>query len=148
MSFIGCNTCVTERDMNGNCQNQDCPEGPRHENRIRAIAMIAHEVNRAYCEAIGDNSQPWWFEAPQWQKESAIDGVVAHIRNPSMTPEQSHEGWMRHKLADGWKWGPVKDPTKKEHPCIMPYEQLPLAQRVKDHLFKAVVTACHKEIER
>ena len=27
------------------------------------IARVCHEVNRAYCQAIGDNSQPTWEDA-------------------------------------------------------------------------------------
>ncbi|MGA2153889.1 MAG: RyR domain-containing protein [Bryobacteraceae bacterium] len=52
-----------------------------------------------------------------------------------------HEAWLSDKLRDGWKFGPVKDPTKKEHPCMVPYSELPLEQRIKDHLLKAVVQA-------
>ena len=106
------------------------------------IARIAHEVNRAYCQAIGDNSQPAWEEAPDWQKDSAINGVKAHLANPSMTPEQSHESWLAQKRAEGWSWGAVKDPNKKEHPCFIEYNRLPLEQRVKDYLFRGVVHAC------
>ena len=39
------------------------------------IAKVAHEINLAYCESIGDNSQPTWELAPDWQKSSAINGV-------------------------------------------------------------------------
>ena len=30
------------------------------------IARIAHEANRAYCQSIGDDSQPNWAEAGLW----------------------------------------------------------------------------------
>ena len=52
-----------------------------------------------------------------------------------------HEAWLSDKVREGWKLGPVKDATKKEHPCMVPYKDLPLEQRIKDHLFKAVVRA-------
>jgi hypothetical protein len=42
---------------------------------IEQIARVAHEVNRSYCEALGDTSQPEWESAPQWQRESAMAGV-------------------------------------------------------------------------
>lgn len=103
------------------------------------IASIAHNVNRAYCQALGDHSQPVWEEAPQWQKDSAIAGVKAIWQKPNSTPKDSHESWMAHKLADGWTYGPVKDPAKKEHPCMVPYDELPPEQRAKDHIFRAVV---------
>jgi hypothetical protein len=103
------------------------------------IARACHEANRVYCASIGDNSQPVWDDAPDWQKNSAADGVRFRLSNPLSTPEQSHENWLRDKERDGWKYGPVKDPAKKEHPCFVPYGELPEDQRAKDHIFVAVV---------
>jgi hypothetical protein len=106
---------------------------------IKKIARVAHEVNRAYCTAIGDDSQIPWDEAPEWQKKSAITGVEYTQSNPDATPEKSHESWLDEKRADGWKYGPKKDPAKKEHPCFVPYYELDQEQKVKDYLFQAVV---------
>lgn len=106
---------------------------------ITQIARVAHEINRAYCFALGDNSQLAWESAPEWQRKSAISGVEFHINNPNSPPSASHESWLKEKAADGWKFGPVKDPAKKEHPCFVPYDQLPEEQRAKDFLFGAVV---------
>lgn len=99
----------------------------------------AHDVNRAYCNALGDLSQPTWEDAPEWQKKSARDGVKYHLDHPEATPEQSHESWLAEKKADGWVYGDVKDTEKKTHPCFRPYAELPESQRVKDYLFKGVV---------
>jgi hypothetical protein len=107
---------------------------------IPDIARVCHEVNRAYCEALGDMSQPAWEDAPQWQKDSAITGVSLHIGKDA-DPEASHESWLRQKLVDGWTWGPVKDAEKKEHPCIAPFYRLPPEQRAKGFIFRAVVHA-------
>lgn len=107
--------------------------------RVRQIAAIAHEINRAYCLALGDTSQPAWDQAPEWQQTSAINGVKFHLNNPASTPEESHANWLSEKLAAGWGWGEVKDPEAKKHPCCVPFESLPLEQRAKDHLFRAVV---------
>lgn len=108
--------------------------------RLDEIARVAHEVNRAYCQSIGDDSQPAWKDAPGWQRDSAINGVRAHLVS-DLTPEQSHENWLAQKEAEGWTYGPVKDPIRKEHPCFRPYSELPPEQRTKDHLFRAVVHA-------
>jgi hypothetical protein len=113
---------------------------------IEQIAKICHEVNRAYCSATGDNSQPSWDEAPSWQKESAVNGVMFHMSNPDSQPHHSHESWMKEKIETGWKYGPVKDTEKKEHPCMVPYDELPIEQRVKDYLFISVVRACKSEV--
>jgi hypothetical protein len=102
------------------------------------VARICHEANAGYCRALGDNSQPSWQDAPEWQRSSAINGVNAHLAK-EMTPEQSHQGWLDQKIQEGWIWGPVKDPVKKEHPCMCPYNELPVEQRAKDHIFSAIV---------
>lgn len=103
------------------------------------IAKIAHEINRAYCQSLGDNSQPAWEDAPDWQKDSASAGVAMHIENPDATPEQSHVSWLAAKIDQGWKYGPVKNSALKEHPCCVPYDELPVEQKAKDYLFRAVV---------
>jgi hypothetical protein len=105
------------------------------------IAQVCHEANRAYCQAIGDNSQLPWSEAPEWQRNSAIRGVNFCLDNPDAPPSANHESWLEVKRAEGWKYGPVKDVEKKEHPCFLPYEKLPADQQRKDALFKAIVEA-------
>lgn len=111
---------------------------------IEAAARAAHEVNRAYCLALGDTSQPAWDDAPEWQRISAIKGVDGVLAGN--TPEQSHECWLEEKRATGWKYGPVKDPEKKEHPCFVPYSDLPPEQQAKDHLFVTTVRAVHEAL--
>ena len=107
---------------------------------VEQIASVAHNVNRAFCEANGDHSQVDWIFAPGWQKESAIKGVEAHIQSGlTMTPEGSHVSWMNEKFAQGWQYGDTKDPVAKTHPCIKPYDELPLEQRAKDFIFREVV---------
>ena len=104
-----------------------------------AIAMMCHAINAAYCQSMGDDSQPTWDDAPDWQRSSAIAGVEMHLANPDATPEQSHESWYKQKEAEGWKYGEVKDMEKKEHPCFLPYEELPDEQKAKDYLFRTTV---------
>lgn len=104
------------------------------------IARVCHEVNRAYCEALGDNSQVRWGDAPEWQHVSARLGVDLHLSG-DFGPEASHISWMKKKLDDGWTYGPVKDAEKKEHPCLVPFAELPREQQAKDYIFRAVVHA-------
>jgi len=109
--------------------------------RIRRAAAVAHEINRAYCEALGDFSQPSWLKAPAWQVRSAIQGVDFHLENPDADASASHRNWMKKKTDEGWAYGKKKDPETKTHPCLLPFSQLPKEQQVKDFLFKAVVHA-------
>jgi hypothetical protein len=64
---------------------------------IQDVAQICHEANKALCETQGDTSQPGWQEAPEWQVDSAIDGVKFHLDNPGSTPASSHENWLALK---------------------------------------------------
>lgn len=109
--------------------------------KAASIAAACHAVNVAYCASLGDTSQPAWADAPDWHKASVIAGVEMHLANPDARPEQSHESWLARKLADGWKFGPVKDADKKEHPCCLPYAELPTEQKAKDYIFRSVVHA-------
>jgi hypothetical protein len=106
---------------------------------IGDIASICHEANRALCEVQGDTSQVPWAEAPDWQRTSCINGVRVARENPEATPASQHENWLKDKEADGWVYGEVKDPEAKTHPCMVPYDELPPEQRIKDSIFLAVV---------
>ncbi len=108
--------------------------------RIDRIARVCHEVNRAYCESLGDESQLPWEEAPEWQRESARMGVDLHMMG-DFPVSASHKSWMALKLEEGWRYGPVKDVEKKEHPCMVAYDDLPREQQSKDYIFRAVVHA-------
>lgn len=112
---------------------------------IEACARAAHEANRAYCIALDDSSQAAWDDAPAWQRASAMNGVLGVFAGNG--PEQSHESWLAEKAANGWKYGAVKDPEKKEHPCFVPYAQLPDAQKAKDGVFVGVVRAMRAALE-
>lgn len=104
------------------------------------IARVCHEANRAFQLETGDpQPSPSWDEAPGWQRLSALEGVEKALDGAS--PEELHEAWCEFKRAHGWQHGEVKDETAKTHPCLVPYEQLPEDQRIKDDLFEAIVTA-------
>ncbi len=107
--------------------------------QIELAAIAAHEANRAYCLALGDESQLPWADAPGWQKESAVEGVNFLIANPDAPPSASHDSWLAQKERDGWRWGPVKNAETKKHPCYVPYEELPESQKAKDAIFGAIV---------
>lgn len=112
-----------------------------HQAITEEIAKVCHEANRAYCQALGDHSQPAWDEAPPWQRNSAMNGVRFHVENPEAGPEASHVNWMKEKLDDGWVYGETKDESVKTHPCLVPFHELPVEQQAKDYIFRAIVHA-------
>ena len=112
---------------------------------VVSIARVCHEVNKAYCEALGDRTQVLWEDAPEWQRQSAINGAQLHLDNPNLSAAASHDAWKKEKLEQGWTYGRVKDEVKKEHPCIVPFSELPPEQRAKDFIFRGVVHAITRE---
>jgi hypothetical protein len=108
---------------------------------IEQIARVCHAANLAYCESIGDHSQKSWEEAEQWQRDSALKGVEFAIAHPNVGPLAQHEAWSQHKLREGWKLGPIKDPVAKTHPCLVAFADLPAEQKAKDFLFRHIVKA-------
>ena len=114
---------------------------------VEQIARICHDANRALCASVGDFSQTSWDEAPDWQRESAVEGVQFHLAHPDASASASHDRWLTEKVETGWVYGEVKDAVAKTHPCIVPFEQLPPEQQAKDHLFRGIVHALAPFVE-
>jgi hypothetical protein len=109
--------------------------------QVEKIAQVAHAVNAAFCQSIGDDSQTDWDSAPEWQQQSALAGVELFLENPQTTPEQGHAAWLAQKTAEGWTYGEEKNAEAKTHPCCVPYADLSQEQKSKDYIFRAVVKA-------
>jgi voltage-gated potassium channel Kch len=43
-----------------------------------------------------------------------------------------HDRWMSERLAAGWTYGVPRDNTRKLHPALLPWAELPEAEREKD----------------
>lgn len=44
-----------------------------------------------------------------------------------------HAAWMREREAAGWKFGHKRDDEKKEHPCLVPYDELSEEEKSYDY---------------
>ena len=116
---------------------------------IELAAQAAHETNRVWClTAFADRADPLklvsshWEDLPDWHQNSLKSGVKIAIEKSvagEPTPEEMHESWMAYKLQDGWTFGPEPDSLLKQHPCLVPYEDLPSRERIKDTLFLKTV---------
>lgn len=43
-----------------------------------------------------------------------------------------HDVWAQGRIAEGWTYGEERDDQRKTHPCLVPYEELPDAEREYD----------------
>ena len=48
--------------------------------------------------------------------------------------ENAHDLWAAQRFAQGWTYGPQRDDTKKLHPCLVPYHQLPESEKEYDRI--------------
>lgn len=106
---------------------------------VELTARACHEANRKYCQSIGDDSQVPWEEASESIKQSVYSGVLHIIENPQATPEDSHKNWLKDKAKAGWIYGTEKSEQYRTHPCIVPYDELPVEQKIKNEIFMMVV---------
>jgi hypothetical protein len=44
----------------------------------------------------------------------------------------THEVWAAGRIAEGWSYGKVRDDAKRQHPCLVPYEELPESEKEYD----------------
>lgn len=107
---------------------------------ILTIARVCHAANKAFSAEHNDFTQRDWYDVDDEMKASYCKGVEENL-NKKLTPRQHHEQWMETKIKDGWKWGKVKNEFIKEHPSIVPYDDLPFSEKQKDRLFAAIVEA-------
>lgn len=102
------------------------------------VASVCHDANCRMQRIHNDPapSLPWDCESDEL-KQSVIDGV-RRVRSGT-TPRENHEAWRAYRAAKGWTLGP-KDLVQKTHPSLVPYDELPQAERDKNQLFLLIVT--------
>lgn len=55
-----------------------------------------------------------------------LDGLIEEMAR------NVHDVWAQGRIADGWTYGEQRDDKLKTHPCLVPYEELPDAEREYD----------------
>jgi hypothetical protein len=105
------------------------------------IARVAHAANREWCKVNGLPVREQWEQLDEGRRAIVISGVRKIIDGEVGDPRSSHESWMRDMAAQGWTYGATRNEELKQHECMVPYDQLPAADRMKDTLFGAIVRA-------
>lgn len=48
--------------------------------------------------------------------------------------EHIHDTWAAQRMKDGWVYGKVRDDSLRQHPCLIPYDQLSEEEKEYDRL--------------
>lgn len=46
----------------------------------------------------------------------------------------THDLWAAQRIAEGWSYGPNRDDRSKQHPSMVPYDDLPESEKEYDRI--------------
>lgn len=46
--------------------------------------------------------------------------------------KNAHDIWAQQRMAEGWRYGPERSDARKEHPSLLPYEELTESEKDYD----------------
>ena len=77
-----------------------------------------HQRNTTYVPAVADLSAV------------AIPGELTEL--VELFAEHLHDVWADGRIRQGWRYGLYRDDSRREHPCLVPYAQLPEDEKEYD----------------
>lgn len=69
---------------------------------------------------------------PAPRDTSAIELPREVVALTELLARNTHENWARQRIEDGWRYGPRRDDERKEHPSLVPYEELSESEKEYD----------------
>ena len=65
---------------------------------------------------------------------SAISLPEEILELGEMLAKNTHENFVKMRIASGWSYGPQRDDIKKTNPTLIPYEDLPESEKEYDRV--------------
>lgn len=106
----------------------ELPDNLKEDNRAAArripdvLALIGLEIQKR-------DELPM---ASDRERDNAEQVRVLIDRNLETLSEAEHNGWMSHKMKNGWHYDPVRNDNELLHNLLVPYEQLSEEEKDKD----------------
>jgi hypothetical protein len=54
------------------------------------------------------------------------------LRLEEVLARNAHDVWALQRMREGWRYGLQRNDVRKEHPSLVPYEELPESERTYD----------------
>jgi hypothetical protein len=88
--------------------------------RLRTeIKQAIPRVDRREEEGLVTTYTPKTIDTSHVQLTPDVEELVERL------PENNHDLWAQKRIDEGWRYGPTRDDDAKEHPDLVPYDQLP-----------------------
>ena len=71
---------------------------------------------------------------PQPIDTSEVVLNTEHLKLTELIAKNTHDIWAQQRISDGWQYGPQREDSLKQHPCLIPYEDLPDSEKEYDRL--------------
>ena len=101
---------------------------------VPELAEALHTVTRLLGRTDGQTISTWAELGNEDRLRSAM-AINAIMRDSTRTAEELHNLWLQIKVSMGWKYGPVYNLGKLEHPCIISFDRLPTEEKLKDEIW-------------
>ncbi len=82
--------------------------------------------------------EPWHEREEPFREQFRLVIARQCSSERNMSPRELHEDWVLAYRNMGWAYGHERDPEKKLHPDMLPYDQLGQLERDKDEVFVAL----------
>jgi hypothetical protein len=96
----------------------ELPDELRQANR-RQAADIRNKLKAVHCSTAP--TLDWGEQLFEFEPEEI-----------NLLARMEHDRWMEEQRQNGWVYAPVSNNAAKHHPCMVPYDELPLAEQEKD----------------
>lgn len=103
------------------------------------LAESCHEATKVISEQILSEEKKEWKLIDSKTKAKLLNAVNRAIEEKITDPAIAHANWITDMEKDGWQYGDKLDEENKTHPCMVPYDQLPVGQQTKDYIFLAIL---------
>ena len=70
--------------------------------------------------------------APKWKAFFWVGMLRIHHSLVEEMAKNVHEVWAKSRMEQGWRYGSERNDTLKQHPYLVPYEELPDIEKAYD----------------